>query len=248
MTFILNNQLPLLILFFVIGCIGTGFLFRKPAGHRIWKVADLVWVLLGGIGALGAIIAGVYTEDTGRIERQIDVAYSATTGFDRDAGRFRLGYCETASSDPLMTLCDKVDFLSASTANNAELPLFIAITDEIAPLSGLSLFSRVNQSDMQDMSARADAFDPSRFLVFTTRNAEIDAALSALRDDSPQVVADYLILAQSYDRLIAQISKLSEEWAVLQDNAFILVLQILSLSLVSFAAPFRLGKSIIELR
>ena len=57
MSFVTDNQLPLLILFFLLGLIGTAFLFRKPAGHRAWKLADLVWVVLGGIGALVAVLA-----------------------------------------------------------------------------------------------------------------------------------------------------------------------------------------------
>ena len=92
MTFVTENQLPLLILFFVLGLVGTGFLFRKPAGHRAWKLADLVWVVLGGIGALVAVLAGLYTADSSRLDRQIDVAYAASSAFDRDAARFRLRF------------------------------------------------------------------------------------------------------------------------------------------------------------
>ena len=49
MSFIADNQLLLILIFFVAGLIGTGFLFRKPAGHRAWKLADLVWVILGAL-------------------------------------------------------------------------------------------------------------------------------------------------------------------------------------------------------
>ena len=52
--FIIENQLILLILSFISGCIGTAFLLSKPAGDRAWLVADLLWVVLGGVGALGA--------------------------------------------------------------------------------------------------------------------------------------------------------------------------------------------------
>ena len=69
-----------------------------------------------------------------------------------------------------------------------------------------------------------------------------------MRRKVPAIAGDYLILAQSYDDLIEQVSKLKDEWEYLQANAHILVLQIIALCLVSFAAPFRLGKSIVELR
>ncbi len=252
MTFVAENQLPLLVLFFLIGLIGTGFLFRKPAGHRAWKLADLVWVVLGGIGALVAVLAGLYTSDSSRLDRQIDVAYAATLAFDRDAARFRLRFCDPAYDPDTAVLCEKVEFLSASTASNADLPLFIAVTNEVAPLQGLHfLFGSASKDDMEearDMAAKADAFSIDQFLVFTTLDDTTQAAVDNMRRKVPAIAGDYMILAQSYDDLIDQVGKLKDEWEYLQANAHILVLQIIALCLVSFAAPFRLGKSLVELR
>lgn len=249
MTFVTENQLPLLILFFVLGLVGTGFLFRKPAGHQAWKLADLVWVVLGGIGALVAVLAGLYTADSSRLDRQIDVAYAASSAFDRDAARFRLRFCDPAYDPDTGVLCEKVEFLSASTASNADLPLFIEVTNEVAPLQGLHfLFGRQEKDEMEQMSAKADAFDIDQFLVFTSLDDDTQTAIDNMRRKVPAIAGDYLILAQSYDELIEQVSKLKDEWEYLQANAHILVLQIVALCLVSFAAPFRLGKSIVELR
>ncbi len=249
MTFVTENQLPLLILFFLIGSVGTGFLFRKPAGHRAWKLADLVWVVLGGIGALVAVLAGLYTSDSSRLDRQIDVAYAASSAFDRDAARFRLRFCDPAYDPDTGVLCEKVEFLSASTASNTDLPLFIAVTNEVAPLQGLHfLFGRQDKDEMEEMAAKANAFDIEQFLVFTSLDDETQTAIDNMRRKVPAIAGDYLILAQSYDELIEQVSKLKDEWEYLQANAHILVLQIVALCLVSFAAPFRLGKSIVELR
>ncbi len=252
MTFITENQLPLLILFFLIGSVGTAFLFRKPAGHRAWKLADLVWVVLGGIGALVAVLAGLYTSDSSRLDRQIDVAYAATLAFDRDAARFRLRFCDPAYDTDISVLCEKVEFLSASTASNAELPLFIAVTNEVAPLQGLRFLfggqARDEMDEVRTMAAKADAFDIEQFLVFTSVDEATQTAIDNMRRKVPTIAGDYVILAQSYDDLIEQVGKLKDEWEYLQANAHILVLQIIALCLVSFAAPFRLGKSIIELR
>lgn len=98
------------------------------------------------------------------------------------------------------------------------------------------------------MAAKADAFDIDQFLVFTSLDENTQTAIDNMRRKVPAIAGDYLILAQSYDDLIAQVGKLKEEWEYLQDNAHILVLQIVALCLVSFAAPFRLGKSVVELR
>lgn len=249
MNFVADNQLPLLILFFVMGSAGTAFLFRKPAGHRAWKLADLVWVVLGGIGALVAVLAGLYTADSSRLDRQIDVAYASSSAFDRDAARFRLRFCDPAYDPDTQVLCEKVEFLSASTASNADLPLFIAVTNEVDPLRGLQfLFGRQAKEEMKEIAAQADAFDIEQFLVFTSLDDKTRTAIDNMRRKVPAIAGDYLILAQSYDDLIEQVGKLKDEWEYLQSNAHILVLQIIALCLVSFAAPFRLGKSIVELR
>lgn len=252
MTFIADNQLPLLIAFFLAGCLGTGFLFRKPAGHRAWKLADLVWVLLGGLGALVAIVAGLYKADSSRLDRQIDVAYAATLAFDRDAARFRLRFCDPAYDPDTAVLCDKVEFLSASTASNADLPLFIAITDEVAPLQGLHFLfgtrARDEMDDVKSMVEKANAFDPDQFIVFTSLDDVTKVAVTNLRRKVPAIAGDFLIIARSYDELVEHVGKLKDEWEYLQDNAHILMLQIIALCLVSFAAPFRLGKSLVELR
>ncbi|WP_254054682.1 hypothetical protein [Roseovarius sp. EL26] len=247
----MDNQLLFLILPFTVGIIGTLFLFRKPAGHRVWKVADLLWIVLGGFGAFGAILAGVYTDDSSRIERQIDIAYATTTAFDRDAARFRLHYCQSDINQYVSILCDKVDYLSASTAGNAELPLFIEVTNQVSPLQGLRFVlgrPGSENTDMETMVEAADNFDPDQFLAFAAFDEHTLMAMGALRGIQPGVAGDFQILAQSYEKLISQVRTLKTEWEFLQENAFLLLLQIISLSLVSFAAPFRLGKSLVELR
>ncbi|WP_050930421.1 hypothetical protein [Aestuariivita boseongensis] len=250
MMFIAENQLLLIALFFVSGCLGTALIFRQPAEARAWKYADLLWVVLGGFGAITAVIAGVYQTDSSRLDRQIDVAYAATAAFDRDAARFRLRYCQTPADAQTALFCERTDFLSASTASNADLPLFISITEAARPLSGLHfvLGSSGSDMDLADMQEEVQAFDPAEFLVFTAQDDATRAAITTLRDRRPAVAADYQVLATSYEALITQVARLKEEWEFLQANAGILLLQIAALCMVAFAAPFRLGKSLAEMR
>jgi len=101
---------------------------------------------------------------------------------------------------------------------------------------------------MHDKRSKADEFDPAPFLIFTTLDDSTRAAVQNMQRKVPTIAADYLIIARAYDDLIAQVQQLKREWDVLQDNAHILLFQIIAICLVSFAAPFRLGKSIVELR
>ena len=206
---------------------------------------------MAGIGALTAVIAGVYAEDSSRLSRQIDIAYSATRTFDRDAARFRLAHCEVghpaATFRPaIRDLCDKVEFLSASTAGNTELPLFLAVTERAAPLQGLNFFFGRAVDGMEDEIAR---FDEAEFLAFDPRDQQTEAAVALLRQ-APSVTgiaAEFQIIARSYEDLISEVTHLRDEWQVLEAGSAILTLQVLALCLVAFAAPFRLGKSVADL-
>ncbi|WP_424985847.1 hypothetical protein [Microbulbifer sp. S227A] len=244
MNFVLDHQLALFLACFVAGCAGVATIYRAPAGSRAWKLADLLWVVLGGLGAVTAILAGIYKSDSSQLDRQIGIAYALTDAFDRDAARFRLRYCETGAQADLRALCDKVEFLSASTAGNADLPLFLAITDSTSTLRGLPLFAK----PAAPAPMTPEAFDEAAFLAFVALDDDTRPALERLRLPRPAIAADFQILASTYDELIGQVRSLMEEWEFLRANAAILVLQTLALCLVSFAAPFRLGKSVAELR
>ncbi|MCK0143286.1 hypothetical protein [Aliiroseovarius sp. F20344] len=252
MAHIAHYQVHFMLLLFGVGAVGTLFLFRKPPGDKAWKLADLVWVLLGGVGALIAIIAGLYTSDSSRLDRQIDVAYAVTRAFDGDAARFRLRYCEEASDPHLLTLCEKIEFLSASTAANADLPLFIEVTQSVAPLAGLSFLfgehASSREAEMQQMRDQADSFSIERFLVFAAQDEKTSAAATALTPTRPEVVGDFNVLARAYEDLVSEVGSLKDEWEYLQQHSGILIWQVIALCMVSFAAPFRLGKSLVELK
>ncbi len=249
MEFITNNQILLIAGCFIVGLLATYWFMQYSNSGRLWQLADLSWVLFGGFGALTAILAGFYQDDSNRLHRQIDIAFTASTDFDRDAARFRLRYCDLNSwpAADLRTLCEKVEFLSASTATNAALPLFISLTRQSAQRSGLYLFSG-GSSDAQAMDTQIRDFDTNSLLAFDTMDEATIAASKSIGAETPQISADYMILARAYDELITQVERLKAEYDLLDANSGILVLQILGLCLVALTAPFRLGKSIVELR
>ncbi|MCU9849647.1 hypothetical protein OEZ60_16730 [Defluviimonas sp. WL0024] len=261
MSFIIDNQLLLLLACFGAGLAAVLPLFRYGAEARAWKIADLIWVLLGGVGALAAVLAEVYTADSSKLDRQIDIAYATTRAFDRDAARFRLVHCEgdrhPGPFQPhVRALCNKVEFLSASTAENRGLPLFLEVTQTTVPLSALRfLFGDPGDAESpvgmsQDaMRAEAEQFDPATFLAFAAQDETTQAALKAL-DGNPDLItigAEYRVIASAYEELIDQLRRLKAEWEFLQENSQILTLQVIALCLVAFAAPFRLGRSVAAL-
>lgn len=249
MSFILTNQLPLILGSILLGLVGWATIARRPAGSRAWKYADFLWIVLGGFGAVAAVAAGLYRADTARIERQIDQAYAASRAFDRDAARFRLSWCETPDGT-LAVLCDKVDFLSASSALNSDLPLFLDITRAAAPLQSLAIFAGQAgpQDGMAAMADQADAFATDEILAFTARDEATGRAIEILRAGGrAPLAAEFQVLAQSYEELISDVMLLKQEWDYLRANTIYLKIQVLALCLIGFAAPFRVGKTLSEL-
>ncbi|MEZ5913867.1 MAG: hypothetical protein R3D84_17940 [Paracoccaceae bacterium] len=254
MTFIIENQILLIAGCFLLGVAGTAVIARRPMTGRAWKIADLVWVLLGGFGALAAVLAGIYHDDSSRLDRQIDVAFAATRAFDHDAARFRLRYCEADRQGPalrphVLTLCEKVEFLSASTAGNRDLPLFLDVAERAEPLQQLRLLlSGGHEQAMEVMAERAERLDTAELLAFAAQDEATMAAQGALAaGPHADIAADYQVIAQAYEELIGDVAELKSEWEFLQANARILMIQVIALCLVAFAAPFRLGKSLADL-
>ncbi|MDA5556137.1 hypothetical protein [Shimia sp. MMG029] len=241
--FIHIYQLPLILLFFVIGSIGALLLFKFAHRSKAWELADVIWVALGGLGAVVAIAVGIYQEDSSALNRQVTVAYTASRAFDADAARFRLRYCTNVDADDLQKLCEKVEYLSASSASNTALPLFVSVTERRAPLEGFTLLFK-NRNDMDTMEKAAAQLEEAEFLAFDTRDVPTVMALKDIAPTRPDIAADYRVLALTYDALIEDVSALREAWEVLQSGRALLILQFVAICLVAFAAPFRLGRTI----
>lgn len=241
--FIHIYQLPLILLFFAIGSVGALLLFKFAHRSKAWELADVIWVALGGLGAVVAIAVGIYQEDSTALNRQVTVAYTASRAFDSDAARFRLRYCTVVNDSYLEKLCEKVEYLSASSASNTALPLFVSVTERTAPLEGFSLLFR-NHDDMEKMEQAAAKLEEAEFLAFDTRDVPTVMALKHIAPTRPEVAADYRVLALTYDALISDVSALRDAWEVLQSGRALLILQFVAICLVAFAAPFRLGRTI----
>lgn len=246
---LVQYQFPLYLLAFGLGSAITAVCLCTPSGRRIWLLADLLWVVFGLLGALGAVVAEIYLADSSRVERQIGIARAAMADFDADVSRFRLGHCGAPQTQALGVLCDKADFLAASTARNADLPLFTALTTETSPLRIFDPFANPPATEeTADRPGRTDGRDVRELLTFKPLDDTTRPALESLRETEPATAANFHILARSYASLVDEIRVLQRDWAYIKRRAWLLSLKIVAICLVSFAAPFRLGRAIANLR
>ncbi|WP_232820665.1 hypothetical protein [Thalassobius sp. I31.1] len=191
MDLVIDNQIIFIAGCFFIGVLGTWFMLRCNCTRKGWYIADLMWVGLGGFGAVTALLAGVWQEDSSRLDRQIAVAFAVTRQFEHDAARFRLTFCDDAplaqgTEDDVAMLCDKVEFLSASVSGNRQLPLFYEVARTPTPLEELGILLSVwggrPHDDMEEagMSPTGQGFDPMELLVFEARDMGTEDALQSL--------------------------------------------------------------------
>jgi hypothetical protein len=255
-SFVIEYQLILILTSFALGAAGAIAAYCSPAASFSWRAADLIWVLLGGLGALAAIFAGLYQDERASLARRIDLTYALSRGFESDAARFRLAHCETDRQGPayraaVLTLCDRIEFLSASASENRGLPLFLEIAAAPPRLRTLeAVLGGGGGMAADERRALAEAFRSDTLLAFSARNEATAAALPVLEAEGGprEIAADYRVLAASYEELIGETGRLIEEWAYLQENSRALTVQVLALCLIAFAAPFRIGKSLADFR
>jgi hypothetical protein len=254
MSFLIDNQLPLILAAFLLGLLGA-LLVHRSGRRSLWgRMADLVWVGLGGLGALAAILSGIYQDDRTRLDRQVDVAYSVSRGFEADAARFRLAYCDAGpayatAAEPIRALCDRVELLHASTARARRLPIFLEVSQTAEPLKALRLFlAGPEPAEMAESRAEALAFDAAELLAFAARTPATEAATAVLaaRPLTVGIAAEYRVISATYEDLIGTLERLVEDWRYLQGHSLVLTLQVVALCLIAFAAPFRLGKSVAD--
>jgi hypothetical protein len=257
MNFLVENQVASIIGSFILGSIIAGLIYRHAQSSLSWKVADFVWVALGGVGAIAALLSGSYQNERGRIDRQIDISYAITKSFETSANRFLLLYCDKDRQGPpfravVVVVCKKTIALTTSAKANSELPLFLDLAQTRPPLSSLGLLlgwqdPRANSDGMTKTSAKAmvDGFDMAELQTIAVIDYSTRTALSTL-EASPHagISVDYQVLAGTYSDLIKQLGRVKAEWDYLEQNSIVLLLQVVALCMIAFAAPFRLGKSI----
>jgi hypothetical protein len=257
MNFLIENQTLSIIGSFVIGSIIAAIVYRRAQSSLSWKVADLVWVALGGVGAIAALLSGSYQDERSRIDRQIDISYAITKSFEASANRFLLLHCDKDRQGPtyraeVVVVCKKTIKLTTSAKANSELPLFLDLAQTRPPLSSIGLlFGGQSQvADAEGMTktsamAKVDSFDADKLQTVAVIDYPTRTALSSL-EASPHadISVDYQVLAGTYSNLIKQLGRVKAEWDYLEENSIVLIVQVIALCLIAFAAPFRLGKSI----
>lgn len=257
MNFLLENQTLSIVGSFLLGSVIAAFIYRRAQSSLSWKVADLVWVALGGVGAIAALLSGSYLDERSRVDRQADISYAITKSFETSANRFLLLYCDKDRQGPpfralVVVVCKKTIALTTSAKSNSKLPLFLDVAQTRSPLSsvGWLLSGQKLAADGDEMTktsamAMVESFDVVELQTIAVIDDATRTALSTL-EASPyvEISVDYQVLAGTYSDLIKQLGRVKAEWDYLEENSLVLILQVMALCLIAFAAPFRLGKSI----
>ena len=257
MNFLVENQLVSIIGCFLLGTLGATLIYHFAKSGLSWRVADFIWVALGGVGAIAALLSGSYMDEHGRVNRQIDISYVISKNFDAMAERFKLLHCQFDRQGPdlrppTLMLCKKVQELTASAKANQDLPLFLELTSPQSQLAGLAwLFppppAATGQVTNDQMASQVANFYTAALLSVASDDWPTVQAWNQLNGSAhAEVAADYQVISETYEDLVATLGRVKAEWDYLEANSLVLLLQVIALCLIAFAAPFRLGKSLHE--
>lgn len=254
MNFLVENQLMSIIGSFCLGSIVAAQLYRYAKSSLSWRMADFIWVALGGVGAITALLSGTYLDEHSRVNRQIDISYAISKNFDAMAERFKLLHCQfdrqgPGLREPTLVLCEKLRALTKSAVANQDLPLFLELTTPKIRLAGLNwLYPAQPEADgaatQEAMADQVASFDTATLLTVASNDWPAAQAWNRLNGStSSDVAADYQVLSETYEDLVTTLGRVKAEWDYLQANSVVLLLQVMALCLIAFAAPFRLGRS-----
>jgi hypothetical protein len=260
MNFLVENQLLSIIGSFCLGSIVAALLYRYAQSSLSWRMADFIWVALGGVGAITALLSGTYLDENSRVNRQIDISYAISKNFDTMAERFKLLHCQfdrqgPGLREPTLVLCEKLRALTKSAVANQDLPLFLELTVPKIRLAGLNWLYPVqpgadatDTASQEKMAAQVANFDTAALLTVASNDWPAAQAWNRLNGSaSAEVAVDYQVISETYEDLVATLGRVKAEWDYLQANSVVLILQVLALCLIAFAAPFRLGRSFTDL-
>ena len=256
MNFLVENQLASIIGCFVLGTLCAVLIYRYAQSSMSWRLADFIWVVLGGVGAITALMSGSYLDEHSRVNRQIDISYATSKSFDAMAERFKLLHCQFDRQGPdlrppTLMLCKKVRELIATATANQDLPLFLELTAPKTRLAGLNwLYPDSPELGAEDapaqdlMASQVANFDTATLLTVASDDWPTVKAWNRLNGSAEaDVAADYQVISETYEDLVATLGRVKAEWDYLQANSIVLILQVIALCLIAFAAPFRMGKS-----
>ena len=135
---IVENQVLMVITVSIAGLCTTVLVTLHGSNNR-WKIADLVWVICGGMAAISAVLASIYISDDSKIVRKVDLIYVMFDRIGADTARLRESQCNDHNyysatlifGNEKSVICHALDRLHFALERLHQQPLF----DEVSVVS-----------------------------------------------------------------------------------------------------------------
>lgn len=273
--FLVRHQTILTLSTFIVGFVIL-FVVARKANSKTWKKIDLVWVIFGGTAALSAVIASLYISQDDALSRKVDVLKATMTSLTNEAARFNYRFCANPNpiefySTMVGVACSSNRKMISSISASDSLPILstFADTTESVPLifdkTVLSALLLEDGRNIYGDDMIIDKFHENRFFFDASPlvdpkiigktfldpyNSEVLASLEALNRSGlyGELIADYKSLADTYKNISFQLLELNESWEENRQNYYFLALRVISILLLAFVFPLRLGKSWYDLK
>lgn len=257
---IIENQIAAMGLFAVAGVIVVAILASRFGGKkRFWGVVDLVWIAMGGASAIGAVVGSIYAQERTSFEQEIITAAAKVQLTVSLGEQFLARYCEGNFDSVLYyqeigMICKATkDDLDIVKRNQASLRVD-EILDSISERGSVDQFfmSDAAKMSMQDLirsnrgliDLYCDGGECKDVFKFSKTTVAKETLKRSFIFD--QLIRDHDLFNSGVASSIDEISGLELKWDRVAESFRYLMLRSVSLALLAFAFPFRLGKSVRE--
>jgi hypothetical protein len=230
---IIENQLGILLAAILSGSIATFLLLLRAGSRRTWRIVDLFWILVGGLGASVAFVVSIYLSSVEDTQRSLNLLKSRISNLHEEAAGTRARYCSSDStrrienyySAPFDLICDAVSAIVGQTLNDSEAFKLVGLMEENGPENSEtetsldtmkdfeSIFSELKNGEFHDQLS--GDWKESYFFGFDPKNPKYEKAELELIQSGvyTQLAIEYRILKGQFEELTVEFDGLSDTWA-----------------------------------
>lgn len=228
---------------------------------KTWRVVDLIWISVGGISAATALLSSIYLTNVGETQRSINVLNSKVANLNSEARAAFARYCSATADKRLSNfyefwfdeLCLGVDSIVGETADSSRAFQLVSLISGSYPENReTSVFEEETKLDviLQGLSDdQTVSWGNAVFFSFDPNAPRFQDAYATLINSGiyKDFAIEFDLVKREYVSLKSEFDNLETVWASIREDRWYLGLRTLSLAVLAFCLPLRIGKSAHEI-
>lgn len=253
----------------LLGVLVAIFALVRRKTEQFWKLVDLTWISVGTIATVAAVTTTLYISEISDAQRRIDRLRATIADLNTDAEMFVAIHCSERTLSSIIQVtslamreaCQDAIVVASETQSTSDL---ISFTELLAP----SIAINGEESRQRQIHA---AFDLTANTYTNENGTELTMASliqakwlsrAKLNDAEFEGLGNTILFTGFYDKFFFELSairsrsasiameveSLRSSWQLILGKRSLLALRVIALTLISFVAPLRIGKSIFDIQ